>query len=167
MNLLQGELLRKAKDIGRTKDGNDDVIGSYNPNPFLNALTYVVEFQDSEIKQHQANVIAQKMCSQVDEDGLNIQTLDSIVDYRNDNNVFDKTDAHLRTKSGQQCLRQKISGQSLLTLCNNGEEEVMHLNRLKQALTLETAVFAISRRIDDKSDLKWQVPFILVVEITQ
>ena len=42
LNLPQGELLRKAKVIGRTKDGNGDVIGSYDPNPFLNALTYLM-----------------------------------------------------------------------------------------------------------------------------
>ena len=42
LNLPQGELLRKAKVIGRTKDGNGDVAGSCEPNAFLNTLTYNV-----------------------------------------------------------------------------------------------------------------------------
>ena len=50
LNLPQGQLLRKVKVIGRTKDGNGDVASSCNPDPFLNALTYDVEFYDGEIK---------------------------------------------------------------------------------------------------------------------
>ena len=46
LNLHQGELLRKAKVIGRTKDGDCDVTGSHEPNPFFNVLTYDVEFSD-------------------------------------------------------------------------------------------------------------------------
>ena len=63
LNLPQGELLRKAKVVGRTKDGNGDVAGSYDHNPFLNALTYDVEFSDGEINEYSANVIAENMCS--------------------------------------------------------------------------------------------------------
>ena len=75
-------------------------MGSYDPNHFLNTLTHDVEFSDGKIKEHSANIIAENMCSQVDEDGCNTQILDSIVDYRNDSNVFDKDDMCLRTKSG-------------------------------------------------------------------
>ena len=57
---------------------------SYDPHPFLNIFTYDVEFSDGEIEQHSVNVIAENMHSQVDEDGSNIQILDSIVDYRKD-----------------------------------------------------------------------------------
>ena len=105
LNLPQGELLRKEKVIGRTKDGNGDLAGSCDPNPFLNALTY-----DGEIKEHSANVIAENMYSQVDENGCNAQMFDSIVDYRKDSNAVDKSDMHLRTKSGQQRLRHTTSG---------------------------------------------------------
>ena len=107
---------RKAKVIGQTKDGNGDVAGSYDHNPFLNTLTYDVEFSDGEIKECLARVIAENMRSQVDEDGCNIQKLDSIVDDRKDINAVDKSDMRLRTKSGQQRLRHTTSGWSLLIL---------------------------------------------------
>ena len=51
LNLPQGELLRKAKVVSRSKDGNGDIKGSYDPNTFLNTLTYDVEFPDGEIKE--------------------------------------------------------------------------------------------------------------------
>ena len=63
LNLPQGELLRKEKIIGRTKDGNGDVAGSYDPNLFLNTLTYDVEFSDGEIKEYSANMIVENMHS--------------------------------------------------------------------------------------------------------
>ena len=44
LNLPQRELLRKSKVIGRTKEVNGDLIGSHNPNPFLDGLTYDVQF---------------------------------------------------------------------------------------------------------------------------
>ena len=118
-------------------------------------MTYDVEFSDGEIKEHSANVIAENMRSQVDEDGCNIQKLDSIVDDRKDINAVDKSDMRLRTKSGQQRLRHTVSGWYLLTLWKNGEEECVPLNRLKQSLPLETAEFAVAIGINDKTAFKW------------
>ena len=56
--------------FGRTKDSNGDTMGSCEPNPFLNALTY-----DGEIIDYSANVIAENLCSQVNEDGHNKKNL--------------------------------------------------------------------------------------------
>ena len=61
LNLPQEELLRKAKVIGQTKDGNGDIADSYDANPFLNTLTYDVEFSDSNIKEYSANVIVENI----------------------------------------------------------------------------------------------------------
>ena len=67
LNLPQGEQLRKAKVVGRTTNGNRKVTGSYDPNPFLNTLTYDVEFPDGEIKEYSANIITENMHAQVDD----------------------------------------------------------------------------------------------------
>ena len=48
--------LKKEKVICGTNDNNGFVTGSYNPNPFLNALTYEVEFYDDEINEFSDNV---------------------------------------------------------------------------------------------------------------
>jgi hypothetical protein len=66
----------------------------------------------------------------------------------------DKSDMRLRTKSGQQRLRQTTSDWSLLILWKNGEEEWMPLNRLKQSLPLETAEFAVARGIENEPAFK-------------
>ena len=117
--MSQGELLRKAKVIGRTKDGNRDVICSYDHNHFLNTLTYDVEFSYVEIKEYSVNVIAKNVYSQVDEDGYNARILDSIADCRKCSNVVDESDMCLRTKSTCTCLRHTAFSLSLLILWKN------------------------------------------------
>ena len=110
INLPKEDLIQKEKVIGRTKDGNGDATGSHDSNPFNNTFNYEVEFSDDKVIEHSYNVIADNIHSQVDEDGRNIQILDSIVDCRKDRNTVDNTDAHLRVKSGQQRLRHITSG---------------------------------------------------------
>jgi len=124
-------------------------------------MTYDVEFPNGEIKEYAANVIAENMYSQVDENGHAVQILDAIVDYRKDESAIEKADMYIRTKSGQRRLRQTTTGWSLLILWKNGEEELMPLNKLKQALPLETAEFAVARGIDDEPAFKWWVPYTL------
>ena len=69
LNLPQGKEMKNTKVIGRTKDSNGEVVGTYNENPFLNTIIYDVEFPDGEIKEYGANVITENMYSQVDSDG--------------------------------------------------------------------------------------------------
>ena len=64
--LPQGEEIKSAKVIARSKDDNGNVIGSYNENPLLNSIIYDVEFPDGEIREYAANMIAQNMYSQID-----------------------------------------------------------------------------------------------------
>ena len=88
------------KVAGRSKDINDDITGSYDPNPFLNTLTYHVEFPDGEIKECSANVIAENTHARVDEDAHDMQILDAIVDHRKDSSAVHKAGMCIRAKSG-------------------------------------------------------------------
>ncbi len=131
LNLPQGERYQNAKVIGQAKDSNGNVIGTYDPNPFLNTTVYNVEFPDGEIKEYAANVIVENMYVQVNhEDGYQHHQilLDSIIDYRKDESAIDKDDLYVKTKSGQNRLRQSTTaGWKFLVLWKNGEEEWMPL----------------------------------------
>ena len=50
LNLPQGDLFWIGKVISRIKHGSCDATRSFYSKPFLNALTYDVEFSDGEIK---------------------------------------------------------------------------------------------------------------------
>jgi len=51
-----GQILR-AKIIGRKRDANGDIIGTYNPNPILNTRIYLAECPDGHIQELSANTV--------------------------------------------------------------------------------------------------------------
>ena len=72
LNLPQEKQLRKAKVVHRSTDGNGEVTGFYDPNSFLNTIIYDIKFLDSEVKKYSANMIAENMHIQVDEDSYSV-----------------------------------------------------------------------------------------------
>ena len=80
-----GEQMRAARVLGRAKDDRGNIKGSFNDNPILNTCVYDVMFPDGAIPQYSANVIAENLFAQVDEDGYRrYQLLDSILHHRID-----------------------------------------------------------------------------------
>ena len=55
--------------------------GTYHDNPFLNTITYNVEFSDRQVKVYGSNIIAENMLTQVDLDGYSLSLMDSIIDH--------------------------------------------------------------------------------------
>ena len=62
--MMQGKVLRRAM----SPDGK--IPGRYDDNPVLNSLVYEVEFTDGSVREYAANLIAENMITQCDEDGF-------------------------------------------------------------------------------------------------
>lgn len=160
--LPQGEEFKSAKVVGRSKDSNGDIIGEYNSNPLLNSLVYDVEFNDGTVRSYGANVIAQNMYQQLDNDGHAHFTLDCIVDHHVDyNDAVRKEDRYIHTKSNQRRLRHTTAGWKLLARWKNGEEQWVPLKILKEANPVECAEYAKARGISDEAAFAWWVPYTL------
>ena len=142
------------KVVSRFTDTNGEIKGSNDPNPFLNNLNYDVELPDGEIKEYLANVIAENMYPQVDDDSHATQILYAIVDYRKDRNAVNKADMRVSTKSGEKNLRHTASSWSLLIMWKSREEEWMLINHIKQSLSLKPAEFSVTRRIHNDPAFK-------------
>ena len=147
--------------IGRAKDSNGEIIGTYNENPFLNTIVYDVEFPDGEIKEYGANVIAENMYSQVDPDGHRYQLLEGIINHRRNGNAIDKADLYVTTKSGNRQMRQTTAGWDLLVQWKNGTQEWMPLSIMKNSNPIEVAEYAESRNIATEPGFVWWVPYTL------
>ena len=65
-----GEELQSCKVKLITKDLDGYLIGTYDHNPLLNSMLYNVELPDGYVKKYSANIIANKMYSQVGQDGF-------------------------------------------------------------------------------------------------
>ncbi len=81
--LLQrdGQLI-KAKITGRKRDGNGNPIGQFNRNPILNSRIYLAEFPDGHVQEISANVIAEAIYNQIDDEGHNEQIIHDIIGHR-------------------------------------------------------------------------------------
>ena len=128
--LIQAELLlphsdniKMGKVIGRTKDAHGIICGTYDHNPFMNTLTYNVQFPDGDVREYSANVIAQNMYAQVDANGHHHNLLDAIIDVRKNKDVVDKKNQYITTKSGQCCLTHTTTGWNFLVSWKDGSEE--------------------------------------------
>ena len=101
INMPQGEATNNAKVISRATDQDGNFIGTYYENPYSNTMVYDVEFLDGEIKEYSANVIVENMYAQVDAKRFSYSHLDSILDFKKNNNSVDKEDMYVTNKSGQ------------------------------------------------------------------
>jgi Golgi nucleoside diphosphatase len=93
-----------VKSRKRDVDGNP--IGKANSNPLLDARLHEVEFPDGDIREHAANVIAESICSQVDDEGRHHLLLDSLVDHIKDDTAIPMVNGHVVTNGNR---RRKLT----------------------------------------------------------
>ena len=110
MLLPQGEDMRLAKVIRRNVDSDGKVIGDYNNIPTLKTILYDIQFPDDAIKTYSANLIAENILMQVDEDGYHCQSLEFILDHSSDNIAVDKKNKWIVSKRGRLSMRQTTVG---------------------------------------------------------
>jgi hypothetical protein len=67
--LPSGDLLLCGRVTSRKRDANGNPLGKANQNPILDTRLYNVEFPDGHTAAYAANIIAENMYAQVDEEG--------------------------------------------------------------------------------------------------
>ena len=159
--LAQGEHFKSAKVLGRAKDQDGNLSGTYDDNPMLNTMVYNVEFPDGMIKEYSANVIAENMYAQVDSEGFQYNLLESIIDYATDDSAVATADKYVVTRRGARKLRKTTIGWKLLVLWRDGNQQWIPLKDLKESNPVEVAEFAKSRDIDNEPAFCWWTPYTL------
>ena len=84
------------------KDNQGQPIRIASDNPILDTRMYEVEYQDGHTAALAANLIAENIFAQVDEEGNRSVLFDEIVDVRIDGTQVLQQDAFLTTSSGTQ-----------------------------------------------------------------
>jgi len=134
-----GGEMEMAKVLQRTVGADGRTIGTYNDNPTLNTIVYDVEFSDGTIREYSANLIAQNMIAQTDEDGFSKSLMEGIVDYRKEEAALNQSEAYVLTCRGQLRLRKTTQGWRLLVRWRDGNESWVHLKDLKESHPVKTA----------------------------
>ena len=155
-DLTKGLVARRA--IG--PDGR--TIGTYDDDPSKSTLMYEVEFQDGELKEYSANIIAENMLNQVDEEPFATTMLKGILDYKKDEKVaVSKEDTFILYNNGRRRRRKSTKGWKLLVQWQDDSQSWIPLKDMRISHPIEVAEFARARKIESEPAFLWWVPFTL------
>ena len=105
-----GKHMQAAKVIRQAKNKFGKTYGTYNQNPILNTKVYDVMFPDGSVSQYAANVIAENIYAQIDEEGHRYQIMDYILDHRKDGRAVPASEAYVIGKNGNKVRKQTTKG---------------------------------------------------------
>ena len=159
--LPHGEMNAVAKVVKQSVDADGKVIGSFNENPMLNTLVYECEFSDGTTKEYAANIIAENIFLDSDQDGHRDRMMVGIVDHKRSGEAVRKEQGAYKIASGQKRLRQTTVGWSLLVEWSDGSKSWIDLKVLKESNPVQAAEYAVSRGIETEPAFAWWVPFTL------
>ena len=80
--LPQGDHLVAGTVVGRKRDHDGNPLGNRNPNPILDTRIYEVQFSDGHVLDYAANLIAESIYLQVDDEGNQFLLLQEIIDQK-------------------------------------------------------------------------------------
>ena len=169
VRLPQGECELYGKVVGLCLDKDGKMIGDPNSNPFMNTVLYQVQFEDGTSQAYGANILADNMWRSVDDEGYHEDSLHSIIDVKFEENAIKNGFFHDR--SGKRRMMKTTRGVNLLVAINAGKDPKggdritkewwISLKEMKQSYPLETAEFAVARRIDNLPAFAWWVKHTL------
>ena len=92
----------------RATDINGKPIGSAHPNPMLDSREYEVELEDGTTDKYFANIIAENLWSQCDEEGREFLLLRGITNHRKNNRAISKDDGFIFKPNGSKLKKKTI-----------------------------------------------------------
>ena len=148
VKLPRGDGFREGIVRKKKRDHNGDLSGTSQSNPILDTTVYMVELDDGMMEEVSANVIAQAIYEQSDDNGYdkNGLVLDVIIDHF----VSRKLTQKKTTKGWYLLVRWK----------NNGGESVVRLQDLKESYPVQVAEYAIENSLGNE-DAFWWVKYTL------
>ena len=155
-----GEVLRGTV-LSRKRDRDGVPTGTANANPLLDTREYLVCFEDGTEETYSANLIAECLYSQIDDDGRRLQVMQEIVDHVKTNNaIADDENAYYSTKSGRKPKRT-TKGWKFLVEWKDGTSSWIPLVDMKESYPVQVADYAMANNIANEPAFRWWVPFVL------
>ena len=151
-----------CKVLRRSVDAEGKTTGVFHEDSSLNTLIYDLRFPDGHVEQYAANLIAQNVLEQIDDqEGHYTEKLKRILDHRREGNAVSKGQMYFTTRSGQKKLRQSTVGWKFLVEFTNGRKQWMQLSDLKESNPVDVAEYVTSRKLEDEVAFAWWVPYTL------
>ena len=148
----------KVKRRKRNQDGN--IIGTPSNNPILDTTLYEVEFDDGHVESYAANLIAENIYEQLDDDGNVYKSIDQIIDHRKDASTLQNEDSTFQL-GGRTHKRKTTCGWQLCILWKDRSTSWENLKDLKESNPIDLGDYAEANKIDMEPAFSWWVPFTL------
>lgn len=145
----------------RAVDDHGVPIGNANTNPLLDTRAYEVVHLGGEIEILTANVIAENLLSQVDEEGHRQQMLEEITDHQSDATAIKVKDGFYTGPSGHVTRKRTTRGWQLCVTWKGGSTDWIALKDLKECYPVELAEYAIATGISNEPAFAWWVPYVM------
>jgi Reverse transcriptase (RNA-dependent DNA polymerase) len=156
----EGELLH-ATVRKRVRDEDGRPVGVSHSNPLLDSRKYEVEYIDGHVEELTANLIAENLISQVDEEGRRQMMLTAIIDHRKLKDAIPQSQGTYVNSYGVKRRKTTTRGWELLVEWRDGSSDWVSLKDLKDSYPVELAIYAKERKIGDEPAFAWWVPYVL------
>jgi hypothetical protein len=145
----------------RAVDVEGKPVGRPSINPLLDSCQYEVEFMDGDTEILTANIIAENLLAQVDEEGHRQMLIDEIEDHRITDDAIPIVQGTFSTPSGMKRRRRTTKGWELSVRWKDGSSTCISLKDLKDTYPVELADYDIDNKIQDEPAFAWWVPYVL------
>ena len=96
--------------MGRKWDQEGNPIGHAHSNPILDTRVYEVEIPDGHVEEYAADVIAECVYAQVDDEGNQFLLIQDNIDHKKDAQVLSKDDMWIKGTNGNQHMKKTTKG---------------------------------------------------------
>jgi hypothetical protein len=156
-----GEQVR-AKVIKRARSDSGYPIGTAHVNPMLDTREYECVTDDGTVERYTANMIAENIFAQCDDEGKRYTILDEIIEHAKDgNDAIDITNGFITSANGNRISKKTTRGWKLLCSWKDGSSDWVDLKELKDSNPIEVAEYAVANNIQEEPAFKWWVGDVL------
>ena len=155
-----GDSKRPGQVIRRKRDADGNPIGRSSSNPYLDTSLYEVEFHDGHVESYAANLIAENIYEQLDDEGNKYKLIDQIMDHRKDATAIPISEGTF-FHNGREHKKKTTRGWQLCILWKDGSTSWEMLKDLKESYPLEVAEYAVANLLDKEPAFNWWVDFTL------
>ena len=153
--------VQQANVKRRVVDDEGKPVGIANDNPILDLRQYEVAFLDGETEIMTANLIAENILAQMDENGHIHMMLDEIEDHRVLPDAVKKNEGTYTTSQGTTQKKRTTKGWELLVRRKDGSSNWICLKYLKDSYPIDLIEYTGSNNLPEEPAFAWWVPFVV------
>jgi hypothetical protein len=136
------------------------LIGIAHKNPLLDTSLYEVELNDGGTEEHAANIIAENVYLNGDDDGNEFVLIDEIIDHERLHGAVHIDNQYI-TYNGKQWQHRTTKGWRFRVRWKDSTTSWIDFKDLKEYNPVDVADYAVSNKLVSEPAFKWWVPYTL------